>query len=79
MILKELMTCWSKLMPPLLPILSRLKVNSPLKKDSLRNNRPKNKQLKTDSQPRKLNVPNGKPLMIAPKRPGNFNATLFLY
>jgi len=60
-------------MPPQLPILSRLKASLPHRKDSLKSNKLKELQLKTDSQPRKLNVPNGKPLMIAPKKPGNFN------
>jgi len=45
----------------------------------LPNNKLKNKQLKMDSLPRKPNAPNGKQLMIAPKRPGNFYATIFLY
>jgi len=66
-------------MPPQLPILSRLKANLPHKKDSLKSNKLKELQLKTDLQPRKLSVPNGKPLMTAPKKPGNFNpSSMFL-
>jgi hypothetical protein len=61
-------------MPPLLPTLNRLRVNSPHRKDSLKNNKLKNKQPLMDSQPRKLNALNGKPLMTAPKKPGNFHS-----
>ncbi len=68
------------LMPPLHPTLNRLKANSPHRKDSLKSNKPKESLPKMDLPQRKPNAPNGKQLMIAPKKPGNFHETIrFLF
>merc|ERR1712228_267755 len=64
---KLLPPCSPTLMPPPPPTLNRLKLNSPPKKDSLKNNKLKKLLPELDSPPKRNNAPFGKPTTNPPK------------